>query len=247
MAAKILVIQFRTNPDAIESEQESLRCMLGGCGFDFKNALVGDIEWDRPKDVLKEFDASILAGSGELYFDGGHAHDHEGRVVTSKIADSARPFARYIIEHDFPTLGICFGHQLLGHAAGVNVGHSHVESKTGTIEVTLTEEGCKDPLFRGVPETFAAQFVHKDVLFDVPPQGVVLATGGERCRFSAVRYAPHVYSVQFHPERTRKDCISSMSRYQEYLPEGADPEELFSESRQSERILRNFVALAARG
>lgn len=244
----VLVIQFRSEARAKELEQRAIRRSLDSIGVEveFRDALLGEVVWAEPTKALNGIDAVILAGSGELYFDGGYAKEHEGRIVTSKIAREAKPFATHLLEDDIPTLGICFGHQLLGFAAGVDVGHSVVESKTGTQPVELTDEGVNDPLFKDMPRAFPAQYAHKDVLFDLPTGATILARNGDKCRFSALRYGPKMYSVQFHPERRREDCIESITWYKEYLPSGVKPEAIFHDTTESEKVMTNFVDIVAR-
>ncbi|TSC87107.1 MAG: glutamine amidotransferase [Parcubacteria group bacterium Gr01-1014_8] len=247
MAARILVIQFRLR-DQARAEQQPLERVLGSekCSLVFKNAFVEGIDWSRPERELHGFDAVILSGSGDLYFDGGYAETHHGRIITSRLAENAKPFAQYLIENNIPTLGICFGHQLLGYAAGVNVGHSRIESKTGTYGVRLTDIGRTDPLMKDISDRFAAHYGHKDVLFDLPPGAVVLAHGEDKCRYSALRYAPRVYSVQFHPELSRKEIENIMRKYPEYMPDDKDCDELFEDTEEAEHILKNFVRVATR-
>ncbi len=241
----VLVIQFRSDTRALEIEEKAIRRVLESTGATVvcKNALTGKVDWSNPAKEISGHRAVILAGSGELYFDGGYAEEHEGRVITSNLAREAKPYAEYLLEHNIPTLGICFGHQLLGYAAGVDVGHSVLESKTGTQVVELTDEGVIDPLFVGLPRTLPAQYAHKDVLFDLPTGATILARNCDKCRFSALRYGPKMYSVQFHPEKTREDCIKGSRCYEGYLPNNVQPEEVFTETKESERVMTNFISI----
>ena len=244
MAARILVIQFRNDEAGIEAEKSALRRSIGNVSsLTFKNALRDEMEWGTPETALTNFDAVILPGSAELYFDGGHHDEHEGRVIASKIAEAAKPFVQYLIQNDIPTLGICFGHQLLAYASGAPVRYSRQEGKTGTMRIGIDAAGENDPLLAGLPKNFFGQYVHKDAVADLPGNATVLASNRDRCRYAALRYAPHVYSVQFHPERTREDCIASMQRAPEYLEDGTDPNEIFKETPRSAAVLLNFVSI----
>ena len=244
MAVCILVIQFRNDDAGIEAEKSALWRTIGEVSsLTFKNALRDEVAWNEAEMTLADFDGVILPGSAELYFDGGHNEEHEGRAIASKIAEAARPFVQHLIEKDIPTLGICFGHQLLAFASGAPVRYSKKEGKTGTMRIGIDAAGENDPLLAGLPKNFFGQYVHKDAVADLPPKATVLASNRDRCRYAALRYAPHVYSVQFHPERTREDCIESMQRAPEYLEDGADPNDIFKETPRSTTVLLNFVSI----
>ncbi|MBI4093967.1 type 1 glutamine amidotransferase [Candidatus Kaiserbacteria bacterium] len=242
MAVRILVIQFRNDEAGIEAEKSAFFRTIGKIStLTFKNALRDEVAWSQPRAVLAVFDGVILPGSAELYFDGGHHDEHEGRVIANKIAEAAKPFVQYLIQNDIPTLGICFGHQLLAYASGAPVRYSTKEGKTGTMRIGIDAAGENDPLLAGLPKNFFGQYVHKDAVADLPGNATVLASNRDRCRHAILRYGPHVYSVQFHPERTREDCIASMQRAPEYLEAGADPNEIFKETPRSPQVLLNFV------
>ena len=76
------------------------------------------------------------------------------------------------------------------------------QSKSGSHEVHLTEEGSSDKLFKTLPKSFVAQYWHKDSVTNLPEGAMILATRPS-CRFSALRYGDNVYTTQFHPEVER--------------------------------------------
>ena len=98
-----------------------------------------------------------------------------------------------------PILGICFGHQLVGHAFGGRVRKNPRGWEAGTHEVALTEDGRRDPLFRGVPERVRVIQSHRDEVADLGPTTVRLA-GGAHSENQAIGVGCHVRGVQFHPE-----------------------------------------------
>jgi GMP synthase (glutamine-hydrolysing) len=104
---------------------------------------------------------------------------------------------RSVVEVDIPYLGICLGGQLLAAALGAQV-ISHRWEELGTLPVQLTEEGRRDRLFQGVPDTFTTFQWHHDS-FDLPPDAVLLASSGA-CHHQSFRIGDNIWGVQFHPE-----------------------------------------------
>ena len=61
---------------------------------------------------------------------------------------------RGIAANTLPVLGICYGHQLLAHAWGGDVGYHPQGKEIGTVGIDLTAAGCKDPLLSCMPRSF---------------------------------------------------------------------------------------------
>jgi GMP synthase (glutamine-hydrolysing) len=106
---------------------------------------------------------------------------------------------RTVVAARTPYLGICLGGQLLAAALGTEVA-SHRWEELGTLNVSLTQEGKADRLFRGIPELFSTFQWHLDS-FDIPESGVLLASSAA-CQHQAFRVGDVAWGLQFHPEVT---------------------------------------------
>lgn len=244
---KILIIQSRKRPEMVLAEQgEYTRAADNLAELVFLSSLDSHLEWASPEKILQGFDGVILGGSGEFDFDGGREAEDPARVTSKEIVGRLQPTVGYIMEHNMPLLGVCYGHQIVSEVLGVRVVNDHEQKKVGSFPVTLTEEGKKDPLFSALPETFMAQYGHKDSLQALPAAAVLLASG-ERCRTSALRYGSVAYTVQFHPELTAEDVKWKLQNSPGYLPEGVDVESLVKVSPEASTIIPHFIEQIVRG
>ena len=67
-----------------------------------------------------------------------------------------------------PLLGICYGHQLIAHALGGEVGWHPEGREMGTVEIERLAPSNDDPLFGGLPGRFAAQATHLQSVLRAP-------------------------------------------------------------------------------
>lgn len=95
-----------------------------------------------------------------------------------------------------PTLGVCFGHQLLGQALGGDVQRNPRGREIGTVESELLED---DPLFAELPRRMLVNMSHVDSVVKLPPGARVLCRT-ELDPNAALRFGERAWGVQFHPE-----------------------------------------------
>lgn len=99
---------------------------------------------------------------------------------------------------DLPFLGICFGHQLIGAAYGVEVADLG-QTVRAFKEVKLLDD---DPVFDGLPGTIRVSESHRQALTALPSEFRHLAESSTS-RIEAIAHKTRlVYGVQFHPERS---------------------------------------------
>jgi GMP synthase-like glutamine amidotransferase len=244
---EILLVQFRTTPSAIDAEVCSFTRAVSANDTCVRavSALNADLDWMHPETILQQSRGVILGGSGDLDFDGGRTLDDPVRTMSHAVLDRLRPFFTHLIEYDIPTLGICFGHQILGAFAGATVHHDPLQSKVGTHKATVLLESHDSFLFSDIPRTVQVQYGHKDVL-DRVPDGATLIMEGERCRVAGLRYSENIHTLQFHPELSYDDMIDRFTKNPGYVPAGAVIQELVSDTPHAPILLRNFAQLVER-
>lgn len=237
-----MAIQFRVDPNVLERERKCIGRETGkGVGIDYIEALDAKIDWNFPEVILAGYSGVILGGSGDLDFDGSRDENDEVRLLAWELVGRLRPLFQYIFDKDLPTLGICFGHQIFGAFAGAQVHCDALQKKTASHPLRLLVDKNDYFLFSELPETFHANYGHKDVLDRVPKGAVLLMDGGERCKVSALQYKNNIYTLQFHPELNYLDMVERIKSSKGYLPEGAVIEEVFKDEPYSNTILKNFV------
>lgn len=140
--------------------------------------------------------------------DGGHPalDDADGVIVAGSTAGiyehAAHPwmaeeaaFVRELVASEVPTLGVCFGHQLINEALGGRVEHRGLVAEL--VEASLED----DPLFSGVGATLPA--LHGDHVVE-PGDDLRPIARAPHCPLFGTRHREvPVWTVQFHPEFTR--------------------------------------------
>lgn len=123
--------------------------------------------------------------------------------VTDRDAWSLETAAwvREAMAADLPLLGLCYGHQLIAEALGGQVDFNPAGRESGTQDVERTPAAADDPLAAALPEHFAAHFIHEQSVMRPPPGATVLARNAHD-GYQMLRFGPHAWGVQFHPEFT---------------------------------------------
>ena len=119
-----------------------------------------------------------------------------------------------VVARDFPFLGACYGVGTLGTHQGAVVDRSRGED-IGITEVSLTEEGRKDPLLQGFPPAFHGFVGHKEGTRTLAPSAVLLATG-TACPVQMFRVRQNLYATQFHPELDAPALVNRIEAYKDH-------------------------------
>ncbi|MDX2546559.1 aminodeoxychorismate synthase component I [Streptomyces sp. WI04-05B] len=96
-----------------------------------------------------------------------------------------------------PVLGVCFGHQMIGHLAGASVAAAP-EPRHGHL-AKISHEG--DPLFAGIPREFVAVRYHSLCVREPLPEELIATAWADDGVLMALRHRDlPQWGVQFHPE-----------------------------------------------
>jgi GMP synthase (glutamine-hydrolysing) len=148
------------------------------------------VNFGRNPDAVPDLDRyhGLIVLGGPMNCDQVTRHRHlatEVAAIASAIRDGK------------PVLGICLGSQLLARALGAPVTRHH-SKEIGWYDVTPTEHGQSDPLFRHFGASEKIFQWHGDT-FAIPHGAVHLATSAA-CAHQAFRFGHNVYGLQFHLE-----------------------------------------------
>jgi len=201
-------------------------------GLHRDQAVVVDVERGEGLPSRDGFAGTIITGSAAMVTD---RHDWSERSAG---------WLREAAHAGMPLLGICYGHQLIAHALGGEVGDNPRGREMGTVHLDLHPAAAEDPLFAGLPARFPAQATHLQSVLRLPDGATVLASSAQD-QAHAFRWGERVWGLQFHPEfsaghmrgyiRARHEALAAEGRCGRRLARevGAAP--------QARRVLRRFV------
>ena len=117
-------------------------------GLRADEAVVVNVEQGEPLPACHARDGMGFAG---VLITGSAAMVTERHDWSERSAEWLREAAHA----GLPLFGICYGHQLLAHALGGEVGVNPTGREMGTIDLQLHPHADEDPLFKGLPAQLA--------------------------------------------------------------------------------------------
>lgn len=196
---------------------------------------------------------SVDVSKGQQLPDAG---EFRGVVITGSPAmvsarepwseDAAR-WVKEAVDRGLAVLGVCYGHHLLAHALGGEVGPSPGGREIGTVTVKLSRAKREDQLFHALPVEFPAHMTHEESVLRLPPGLANL--GATRQDSNSVFSVPgrRAWGVQFHPEFDADIMRAYLEGRRESLKrEGLKPDTLLkqvTETPEARSVLHRFVAL----
>ncbi|MFT4178385.1 MAG: glutamine amidotransferase [Thermomonas sp.] len=237
MTAPLLIIETGQPVASMRRHGSFAHWIRVAAGLDRDEAVVVDAQRGDDLPAREGFAGVLVTGSAAM--------------VTERADWSERSadWLREAAHAGLPLLGICYGHQLIAHALGGEVGDNPNGREMGTVRIDLHDEAHADPLFTGLPAGFPAQATHLQSVLRPPPGAVVLARNGhDACH--AFRWGDAAWGVQFHPEfsgmhmrgyiRARADALAREGRCHKRLAGEV------SATPHARAVLRRFVRHARR-
>lgn len=207
-----------------------------GLGLNGSRIVVCDVKEGDPLPRPAELAGVVITGSAAMLTD------------LPAWATALVPWLAESIRADLPILGICFGHQLLAHAAGGEVIANPRGREIGTITVQLNDAARDDGLLAGLPAEIVVQATHVETVLRLPDAAVGLGCS-DLDQYQAFCLGRHAWGVQFHPEMNAAAVDAYLrARAEVITAEGLDVAVLRAGVRESphgRRILSNFGRIAS--
>ncbi|MFC7009110.1 type 1 glutamine amidotransferase [Halalkalicoccus salilacus] len=203
----ILVVHNEVDPGSRYHTEELARCFPDRREHDYASG-------GSAPDL--DADGVVLAGSTAGVYE---SDEHPW------MADQEE-WIRELVRERVPTLGVCFGHQAINSALGGRVEHRGLRC------ALVEPEFADDPLFEGVGPGVAA--VHGDWVVE-PGEGMEsIASLPDYSAFATRHREAPVWSVQFHPECTRRFYRVVEEKH------GWEPHDRSVEAFEATRLFENF-------
>ena len=193
MKKKALILQARVDDIA----HEEFRAILK-----YSRLLEDDVDRIRmeerglPEINLDNYWGVIIGGS--LY----NVADPEDKKSEAqrRLEPQCEKLLEEIIARDMPAMLACYGHAIAAQMRGGRLEQDPTYAETpGGVTIDLTDPPKKDPLLKGLPDSFRAFAGHADSCTTLP-EGAVLLASSNKCPIHMFRLGKNVYSTQFHPE-----------------------------------------------
>lgn len=189
--------------------------MMEGHGFRFETWAVCDMEFPNSVDAA---DGWLITGS------------RYGAYEDQPWIEPLEQFIRAIYRAPKPTVGVCFGHQIIAQALGGKVEKSDKGWGVGRMEYTYGNE------------TVALNAWHQDQITE-PPGAAVTVASSKFCEHAALLYDDRIFSVQAHPEFDAKIVQGLINVRGAAVPEArlAYAQQALSKPVDNARIAQDFA------
>lgn len=202
---RYLLFQIRKPDDPMRKHE--VDCFAQELGCPPSNIRVHDLISGPPKqESINQASAVLIGGSGDYSV-----------VEGGPWLNEALATFRDLFEQGKPTFASCWGFQAFARALGGVVVTDLSRAELGTLELSLTEGGLEDPLFKPLGSTFKAQLGHQDIV-DRLPAGAVCLASSKKVENEAFMFPEKlIYATQFHPELSKSGLLMRLKIYPTYV------------------------------
>jgi GMP synthase (glutamine-hydrolysing) len=232
---KLFIIKLGSTLPRIATRRGDMEdWFMAGLGLNSSQVQVFDPRSGADFPSFDQFAGVLLTGS----------HD----MVTERLdwSEQTAKWVRKVVEAGTPTLGVCYGHQLLAHAFGGQVANNPRGIQTGTTTIQLLPEGLADSLMGGLGVAFDAQVAHTQSVLTLPKGATRLAFDDWDANQS-FRIGQNAWGVQFHPEMDAKIVRTYLQAEKAFLrAKGQDPDQMLATVRETPvatQLLPKFARL----
>lgn len=218
-ATAAIAARFRNYADMYEHAFRQLPCVMDWVTYDV---------------TAGEVPANAHACDGYLISGSRHSAYDSLPWIAALIA-----FVRVLSTSDRPTVGLCFGHQILGYALGGRVARAPQGWGLGIGEChTLIETAWMRP----PRPQFAVPICHQDHVLELPVAAQRLARS-DHCENFIVLFAGHLLGIQGHPEFERAFLAALIDDRRAQLPPEVSAAAAVTLTRPDDsRVLKHWIA-----
>jgi GMP synthase (glutamine-hydrolysing) len=172
--------------------------------------------------------------------------EYRGIIITGSAAsvtdrlgwvEDLVPQLNGALVHEVPILGVCFGHQLLAHVLGGEIGKAK-KPELGTVSI---EWRSPMPLLEGLEPSFSCFVSHEDEVVELG-LGCEAVAHSAGCRIQAFRHRQYpAWGIQFHPEMPESEALDLLKWRAERHPELSIDVEALHAQRVNQRDLAEHI------
>lgn len=230
--SRLLIIKTGSAPEAVARQHGDFdQWFLDGFGLQGSQVTVINVQaGERLPGSLNGLAGALVTGSPAMV---SHREDWSERAA-SWIAEAHQAA--------LPMLGVCYGHQLIAHALGGQVGPNPAGRRMGTKQVRI--RAADSALMEGLKPVADLHVTHLEAVLQ-PPLASRVTADTEGDPHHGLHFGQRSWGVQFHPEFTAGIMASYIHlRSDELRCEGQCPDVLLRELKDTPdgfRLLRRFV------